>query len=115
MFKHKTGPLFSLSEKEIKRIQEFPKPKNSHYVIAGYVNFTWCSVVAFRADGLMLVIPFVMLNDNPMKTASPNFEDFSIIDGGLTLKFGSYEVAVNYILYDLDAEYRIWSDNNRLN
>ena len=38
--------------------------------------------------------------------AKPDFNNFTIVDGGLTLKFGKYESTVDVVLYEHDAEYR---------
>lgn len=115
MYPNNVGPWVSLSDDEIDKIIELPLPKKGHVIIEAHVNYTWCSVIAIRGDGLMMVIPFVLLTDIPAKLEKPDYKDFSIIDGGNTLKFGKYEVAVDYLLYDLDADYRIWANNNRLN
>ena len=36
----------------------------------------------------------------------PNFDRFSVIDFGHTLKFGDYEASADGVLYELDPKYR---------
>jgi len=115
MHPENVGPWVSLSDEEMDRVFELPMPQKGHLIIEAHVNYTWCSIVAIKGDHLFMVIPFTLLTDIPAKLEKPDYSQLSIIDGGNTLKLGNYEVAVDYLLYDLDADYRIWANNNDLN
>lgn len=73
--------------------------------IGGSVDDIDRVVVLIRGDLDRLIIPFAWFSSRE-STAEPDFADFEVTDYGQTLRFGSFEVATDAILYEFDAEYR---------
>lgn len=73
--------------------------------IAGAVDPETDTVVVWRGNFSKVVVPkswFAPSGTNP----KPDFDKFSIIDYGQTLKFGVYEAAFDALLYECDPDYR---------
>lgn len=68
--------------------------RRNHLVIGGYVNTDQHEVVLWTGNLVRFVVPFFEFEPSGDGIA-PDFEDFSVIDYGNTLKFGDYEAAVD--------------------
>jgi hypothetical protein len=106
------GPLAVLSRDEMEFVQALPTKDKRDLIISGYIDFTLRRVMLFRGDGTSLMVSMVFFEPRPK--LAPNFDEFSIIDHGLTLKFGEYEAAVDYVLYEHDPSYKVRADANRV-
>lgn len=62
-------------------------------------------VVVFRGNLTRIVVPWSWFRPAGDGTA-PDFGGVEVIDGGLTLRLGRYESAMNAVLYEFDREYR---------
>jgi hypothetical protein len=62
-------------------------------------------VALVRGDLSKLVVPMAIFRPSGNGT-KPDFEHFSVIDHGHTLKFGVYEASADAVLYECDPKYR---------
>lgn len=62
-------------------------------VIGGYANTDQCEVVLWTGKLKRFVVPFFEFETSGTGL-EPDFENFSVIDYGQTLKFGEYEATV---------------------
>lgn len=76
-----------------------------NYFIGGFVNRATRTITFWRGNLRSLTVPFAAF-DAPAGSATPGFDDFSVIDCGQTIKLGDYEAAVDAILYEYDPDYR---------
>lgn len=70
-------------------------------------------VVLVRGDLERVIVPFGWFAPAADGTV-PDFTDIAVIDGGLTLRLGRYEAAVEAILYEFDAGFRARERARRL-
>jgi hypothetical protein len=73
--------------------------------LGGFVNQESQTVTFWRGNLESLTVPCSNFEPSGDGT-TPDFADFSITDGGQTVKFGDYEAAVEAILYESDPKYR---------
>lgn len=106
------GLLKVLSSIELEEINKGTATEKSRLIVAGYANYALQQFVFFRGNGTSLVAPFSMFPPNPV--CNPEFDKLEIIDYGLTIKLGEYEAAVDYVLAELDPEYKAYCDANRM-
>jgi hypothetical protein len=66
-----------------------------------------------RGDLTRLVVPWSWFRPSGDGTA-PDFDDVEVVDGGLTIRLGAYEAALDAILYEFDREYRARERQRRL-
>lgn len=104
----------SLSIEEILEIKSIPIEQQNHYIVSGDLNLETNFIFCFRGDGSVIIINLNMFEHNNPNKTQPNFNEFSIIDHGLTLKFGKYEASTDAILYELCPKYKIYMDNNTI-
>jgi DNA-binding Xre family transcriptional regulator len=81
--------------------------------IGGFVNKATDTITFWRGNLESLTVPFSAFEKSGAG-AVPNFDDFSVIDCGQTVKLGNYEAAVDAILYEYDAEFRRAISKQRL-
>lgn len=74
-------------------------------LIGGVVNNTTHTITFWRGDLKPLTVPFSSFEKSGDGT-EPDFDKFSIIDCGQTVQFGTYEAAVDALLYEHDPRYR---------
>ena len=74
-------------------------------LIGGVVDQQSRTVTLWRGDLTPVVVPFGAFPPTA-NGIRPDFEQFSVIDGGYTLKFGNYESASDAVLYEYDPEFR---------
>ncbi len=79
--------------------------QRANLFLGGFVNQESETVTFWRGNLESLTVPCTMFEPSGDGT-TPNFADFSITDGGQTVKFGDYEAAVEAILYEADPKYR---------
>ena len=93
-----------------KEFLEIMKDLNTakNYITHGHLIDNY--VYLYRGGRQHLKIKLDWFKPNPI--CSPDFNDFSIIDHGQTIKFGEYEVGVNTILYEFDKVRRKELDND---
>lgn len=77
----------------------------SELFIGGVVNKATETVTFWRGDLEPLTVPFAAFKPSGDGT-KPDFNDFSVIDSGQTVRLGRYEAAVDAILYEYDPAYR---------
>lgn len=92
-----------LPNKELLEVLWSAHPEN--YLVGLVPNFADRALVFFRGSLERLLVPFdwFKIPGNGMK---PDFKDAEIIDGGQTVRLGSYEASVSAILYEFDADAR---------
>jgi hypothetical protein len=93
-------------------LEIFASKNPSHFVIGGTLELGLSLLVLTRGDLSTLPVPLSAFKESGDKII-PNFKEFSIVDGGQTLKFGEYEASVDSILYEFDPEYRKYLKNQR--
>ncbi|MEX1039898.1 MAG: helix-turn-helix transcriptional regulator [Pirellulaceae bacterium] len=81
--------------------------------IGGVVNNSTRTITFWRGDLKSLTVPFSSFEKSGDGT-KPNFGQFSIIDCGQTVQLGTYEAAVDAILYEHDPRYRREISKQRL-
>lgn len=69
---------------------------------SGFVDFINQTVILTRVNNLIYKIPFDWFEPNP--TCSPDFNVFEILDYGLTVRLGEYEVCSHSILKHFDKQ-----------
>lgn len=94
--------LFTIPFEEIKEIEALPFAMQRMFAIAGAVNYNDKHITLFRGDGTTVIAPFDLFVPNP--TATPDFNDFEIIDYGTAVRLGNYEMAFNSILHFINPE-----------
>lgn len=77
----------------------------ANLLIGGFVNEATQTITLWRGNLKSLTVPFAAFEKSGDGT-EPDFNDFSVTDCGQTVKLGSYEAAVDAILYEYDPEYR---------
>lgn len=88
-------------------------PNRSDLAIGGLVNDNSQRITFWRGNFETLSIPFSAFEKSGDGSV-PDFEDFSIIDSGQTVKLGQYEAAFDSILYEFDPGYRRAASKKRL-
>lgn len=73
--------------------------------VGGFVNEATETVTFWRGNFESLTVPFSAFEHSGDGT-KPDFNAFSVMDSGQTVRFGKYEAAVDAILYEYDPEYR---------
>jgi hypothetical protein len=104
------GPIAQLSREEIGEILASPPQQQMHLFVVGFVDYVRGEVALFQTGGKVICAPLSMFMFSPK--CQPDFEQFSIIDCGNTLKFGNYEAASSAVLYELDPDYKAYADAN---
>lgn len=82
-------------------------------LIGGFVNNATQTITFWRGNFESLTVPFSAFEKSGNGT-EPDFNSFSVIDCGQTVKLGRYEAAVDALLYEYDPEYRRASSKRRL-
>ena len=77
----------------------------ANLLIGGFVNKATQTITLWRGNLESLTVPFSAFEKSGDGT-EPDFDAFSVIDCGQTVKLGNYEAAVDAILYEYDPEYR---------
>jgi len=77
----------------------------SDLFIGGSVDDATKTITFWRGNVKTLTVPFVAFEKSGDGTV-PDFNQFSVIDCGQTVRLGDYEAAVDAILYEYDPEYR---------
>lgn len=85
----------------------------SDLMIGGFVNTATQTVTLWRGNLQSLTVPFSAFQKSGDGTV-PDFNAFSVIDSGQTVKLGDYEAAVDAILYEFDPVYRRSISKKRL-
>jgi hypothetical protein len=88
---------------EIKEVLTADHPED--YFIGGVVDVEDRAVVLYRGNLERLVVPLAWFKHG-RRSPKPAFDDFEVIDGGQTIRFGDYEAATDAILYDFDRASR---------
>jgi DNA-binding Xre family transcriptional regulator len=81
--------------------------------IGGFVNKATETITFWRGDLESLTVPFTAFETSGDGT-EPNFDTFSVIDCGQTVKLGGYEAAVDAVLYEYDPTFRRTISKKRL-
>jgi DNA-binding Xre family transcriptional regulator len=90
----------------IEELAEVLKARNREDLfIGGAVDKGSETVTLWRGNLDSLVVPFSAFPPSGDGTA-PDFDDFTVIDYGQTVRFGEYEAAADAILYEYDPKYR---------
>ena len=85
----------------------------SDLVIGGFINHATETITFWRGNFESLTVPFSSFEKSG-DGAEPDFDSFSVIDCGQTVKLGDYEAATDAILYEHDAKYRRAVSRKRL-
>jgi len=70
-------------------------------------------MVLYRGDLTTLIVPFGAFRPSGAGER-PDFTDVEVIDGGQTLRLGTYEAATSAVLYEFDPAYRRRLEDQRL-
>jgi hypothetical protein len=62
-------------------------------------------VVLYKGDFTRTLVPFLWFKKGP-ESPNPDFNEFSVVDFGQTVRLGAYEAASEAILYEFDADFR---------
>jgi len=81
--------------------------------IGGFVNRPTETITLWRGNLDSLTVPLSAFPRSGDGT-EPDFDAFSIVDSGQTVRLGQYEAAVDAILYEFDPEYRRRISKKRL-
>lgn len=83
------------------------------HFIGGFVNKANETITFWRGNLDSLTVPFAAFEKSGDGT-EPNFDAFSVIDCGQTVKLGDYEAAVDALLYEYDPAFRRAISKQRL-
>jgi len=75
----------------------------SDLFIAGTIDYLSGILFLRRGDMSEIVISLDVFQPSGNGIA-PDFSDFSIIDHGLTLKFGEYEASTDWVTYEVERD-----------
>ncbi len=92
-----------LSPNDLREVLLAAHPED--YFVGGVVDHEDEAVVLYRGNLERLVVPLSWFRASG-RGAKPEFDDFEIIDGGQSVRFGDYEAASDAILYDFDRASR---------
>lgn len=81
--------------------------------IGGTVDKATETITFWRGDLKPLTVPFSAFEKSGDGT-EPDFDKFSVIDCGQTVRFGKYEAAVDAVLYENDPDFRRRMSKKRL-
>lgn len=81
--------------------------------LGGSVDRETETITFWRGDLKPLAVPFSSFETSGDGT-EPDFDLFSVIDSGQTVRLGDYEAAVDAVLYEHDSEYRRRISKQRL-
>lgn len=85
----------------------------SDHLIGGFANKANKTITFWRGNLESLTVPFSSFEKSGDGT-EPNFDAFSVIDCGQTVKLGDYEAAVDAILYEFAPDFRRAVSKKRL-
>ena len=85
----------------------------AHLLIGGFVNHSNETITFWRGNLESLTVPFSSFAKSGYGPV-PNYDAFSVIDCGKTVTLGSYEAAVDALLYEYDPEFRRTISKQRL-
>lgn len=85
----------------------------SDLFIGGSVDRATETITFFRGDLKPITVPLAAFRKSGAG-AEPDFDAFSVIDSGQTVRLGHYEAAVDAILYENDPAYRRRISKKRL-
>ena len=74
-------------------------------IIGGIVDSSTQTMTLWRGDLDSLTVPFSAFETSGDGIV-PDFQRFSVTDGGQTIRLGTYEAATEAILYEFDPDYR---------
>jgi hypothetical protein len=74
-------------------------------IIGGVVDPEDRRLILYRGNLDRLVVPFEWFRASP-RGPRPDFNAFSVIDSGQTIKLGDYEAATDALLYEFDVDSR---------
>ncbi|MFO0867343.1 MAG: helix-turn-helix transcriptional regulator [Pirellulales bacterium] len=95
-------------------LAEVLKTENrANLLIGGFVNNATQTITLWRGNLESITVPFSAFEKSGNGT-EPDFNAFSVIDCGQTVKLGDYEAAVDALLYEFDPEYRRAMSKKRL-
>jgi DNA-binding Xre family transcriptional regulator len=77
------------------------------------VSHETAELVLVRGDASTMAVPFAWFHPSPTGVA-PDFDDVEVVDFGIGLRLGSYEAAVEAILYELDRDFRARERQRRI-
>lgn len=83
----------------------FSSPDRRDLALGLLVSAAREAIVIVRGDLERMVVPWSWFRPTPRGIA-PDFADAEVIDGGLTIRLGQYEAALDAILYEFDREFR---------
>jgi hypothetical protein len=72
--------------------------------LGGVVNEELGLLSLIRGNYAQVTVPLSIFK--PSGTSTPDFSKFSLDDWGYTLRFGEYEASANFVLYEVDPDYR---------
>lgn len=85
----------------------------ANLLIGGFVNNATQTITLWRGNLESLTVSFSAFEPSGDGT-DPDFNSFSVIDCGQSVKLGDYEAAVDALLYEYDPEYRRAMSKKRL-
>lgn len=86
-------------------IEVFHSSHSGNFVVSGSVDRTVGVLSLIRGNMEKLMVPISAFKRSA-DGVEPDFNDFSIVDSGQTLKFGEYEASVDSVLYEFDPKFR---------
>ena len=85
----------------------------SHLFLGGAVDAENEVVTLWRGDLRSLAVPFAGFPPSG-DGVQPDFDAFSVVDYGHTVRLGEYEAATDAILYEFDSDYRRMLSKQRI-
>jgi hypothetical protein len=79
--------------------------QRADYIIGGLVDHSSKNITLWRGSLEPLVVPFEAFAPSGDGVA-PDFEQFQVIEYGLTVRLGPYEATTESLLYEFDPAYR---------
>lgn len=95
----KTLPLDELAE-----VLSSPEKEVCDLFVAGLVDTRSGALALVRGNLDSIIVPLSAFGRSG--TSKPNFRNFGLGDFGHTIRFGGYEVAADFVLYEVDPDYR---------
>ena len=94
--------LVTLPPDQLAEVLSAPTERRRQLFISGLIHTKNQTLTLVRGDLRPLVVPLSLFT--PSGTAKPDFSRFEMDDHGMTLRFGDYEAAADFVLYAVDPD-----------
>jgi hypothetical protein len=113
MEKGNVTALAFLPHSQLIEVRMLPNNQRRGMIVAAFIDLVLDEMVVYNGNEEEFIVPLSFFEPSGDGTA-PDFKAIEIIDYGHTVKLGEYEAASRAILYDIDPQYKLYVDANRM-